>query len=82
MKPTDYEQLFVNYIELEEQEKAAEVIKAVDRALVRLDLKLVEAPDYQEELDIESQIGEFQKLKTEFKTAIETDTAKGTGGEC
>ena len=81
VKATDFRQLFDNYMELGEAEKAAEVIKAVERGIFRLDLKMVEAADYQEELDIESDIAEFEDLKAALQTTLDAPSAQGVTTE-
>ena len=81
VKTTDYRQLFDNYVELGEAEKAAGVIEAVELGIRRLDLKTVEAVDYQEELDIENDIEEFKALKAALKTALEESSADRDGLE-
>ena len=72
-EPADYQQLFDNYQELEEPGKAAAVIQAIERAVLRLELKMVEAADYQTELDIATDIADFKELTTSLEAALKAE---------
>ena len=76
VEPDDYRELFDNYQALEKPEKAAAVIQAIERAVFRLDLKKVEAVDYQAELDIEEEIADFKALMTSLEAALEAGGAE------
>ena len=68
--PSDYRELFDNYITMKDRTGASAVIESIDRATIQLEVKIAKAVDYQDELDIQDEIATFTKLKTELRNAL------------
>jgi hypothetical protein len=69
--PDDYQKLFDNYLELKEPDKAAGVIKDLERGIKRLELQAMEAEDYQAELDLQAQIDKLKALGKTMRQPLE-----------
>ena len=77
----DYQTLFDNYLILNQPDEAAGVIEAMDQAIKRVDLEILEAGDIQEELDLRDKAAELEKLRKVLQERLDADEEEEIGNE-